>query len=59
VSGDDQKLGFPGGRLVDPSIGVNELVTDRCGTGTPFDYGNQQGANATAALPRHYSTASI
>ena len=32
VTGDDQKLGFPGGRLVDPSIGVNELVTDRRGT---------------------------
>ena len=52
VSGDDQKLGFPGGRLVDPSIGVNELVTDRRGTGTPFDYGNQQGANATAGFTK-------
>ena len=29
VTGDDQKLGFPGGRLVDPSIGLNELVTNR------------------------------
>jgi iron complex outermembrane receptor protein len=29
LSGDDQKLGFPGGRLVDPSIGLNQLVTDR------------------------------
>src|SRR6266705_5599083 len=48
LSGDDQKLGFPGGRLVDPSIGVNELETNRRGTSTPFDYGNQQGANATA-----------
>ena len=32
VTGDDQKLGFPGGRIVDPSIGVNELVTNRRGT---------------------------
>ena len=32
LSGDDQKLGFPGGRLVDPSIGLNELVTNRRGT---------------------------
>ena len=31
VTGDDQKLGFPGGRLVDPSIGLNELVTNRRG----------------------------
>jgi iron complex outermembrane receptor protein len=52
LSGDDQKLGFPGGRLVDPSIGVNELATDRRGTSTPFDYGNQQGANATAGFTK-------
>jgi iron complex outermembrane receptor protein len=52
LSGDDQKLGFPGGRTVDPSIGVNELVTDRRGTSTPRDYGNQQGANATAGFTK-------
>jgi iron complex outermembrane recepter protein len=52
VTGDDQKLGFPGGRLVDPSIGVNELVTNRRGAATPFDYGNQQGASATAGFTK-------
>ena len=52
VTGDDQKLGFPGGRLVDPSIGVNELATNRRGTSTPFDYGNQQGASATAGFTK-------
>ncbi|MCA6119749.1 TonB-dependent receptor [Bradyrhizobium sp. WSM 1738] len=52
VTGDDQKLGFPGGRLVDPSIGVDELVTNRRGAATPFDYGNQQGASATAGFTR-------
>jgi len=26
VTGDDQKLGFPGGRLVDPSIGLDQLA---------------------------------
>jgi iron complex outermembrane receptor protein len=52
LSGDDQKLGFPGGRTVDPSIAVNQLVTDRRGTNTPFDYGNQQGANATAGFTK-------
>jgi iron complex outermembrane receptor protein len=52
LTGDDQKLGFPGGRIVDPSIGVNELVTTRRGTSTPFDYGNQQGANATAGFTK-------
>src|SRR5258706_6861902 len=52
LSGDDQKLGFPGGRFVDPSIGLNELVTDRRGTSTPFDFGNKQGANATAGFTK-------
>lgn len=52
VTGDDQKLGFPGGRTVDPSIGLNQLVTDRKGTNTPFDYGNLQGKSATAGFTR-------
>ena len=52
LSGDDQKLGFPGGRFVDPSIGLDELATNRRGTGTPFDYGNQQGASATAGFTK-------
>jgi iron complex outermembrane receptor protein len=52
VTGDDQKLGFPGGRIVDPSKGVNELVTDRRGAATPFDYGNQQGKSATAGFTK-------
>jgi iron complex outermembrane receptor protein len=50
LSGDNQNLGFPGGRLVDPSIGLNQLVTNRAGTNTPFDYGDKQGANATAGV---------
>lgn len=50
LSGDDQRLGFPGGRLVDPSIGVNQLVTERKGAATPFDHAEQQGANATAGF---------
>ena len=52
VTGDDQKLGLPGGRIVDPSIGLNELVTNRRGAATPFDYGNQQGASATAGFTK-------
>jgi iron complex outermembrane recepter protein len=52
VSGDNQHLGLPGGRTVNPSTGVNELVTDRSGTDTPLDYGNQQGANATAGFTK-------
>jgi iron complex outermembrane receptor protein len=52
LSGDDQKLGLPGGRLVDPSIGLNELATDRRGTSTPFNYANKQGANVTAGFTK-------
>src|SRR5260370_38934737 len=52
ISGDDQKLGLPGGRFVQPSIGLDELATDRRGTSTPFDYANKQGANATAGFTK-------
>ena len=52
VTGDDQRLGLPGGRFVDPSIGLNELVTNRRGAATPFDYANQQGASATAGFTK-------
>src|SRR3954452_4317253 len=52
VTGDDQKLGLPGGRTVDPTINLTQLVTSRTGTNTPFDYGNQQGASATAGFTK-------
>ncbi len=52
LSVDRRHLGFPGGRIVDPSIGVNQLVTDRRGTSTPNDFGDQQGANATAGFTK-------
>jgi iron complex outermembrane recepter protein len=52
LSGDDQHLRLPGPRTVDPSIGLNELATDRRGTNTPFDYGNKQDANATGGFTK-------
>ena len=52
VTGDDQKLGLPGERIVDPTINVNQLFTNRQGTNHPFDYGNQQGASATAGFTK-------
>ncbi|MGP9814003.1 TonB-dependent receptor [Rhodopseudomonas sp. NSM] len=52
VSGDNQHLGLPGSRTVDPSIGVNQLQTDRRGTNTPFDFGDKQGANITAGFTK-------
>ena len=38
LSGDDQNLGLPGARRVDPRVGMNQLVTDRRGATTPFDF---------------------
>jgi iron complex outermembrane recepter protein len=50
ISGDDQHLGLPGGRRVTATS--SELVTDRRGTSTPFDYADKQGKNATAGITR-------
>ncbi len=52
LSGDDQKLGLPGGRIVDPGAGINLLATARQGASTPFDYANKQGANVTAGFTK-------
>jgi iron complex outermembrane receptor protein len=52
VTGDNQELRLPGGRTVDPSIGVDELATDRRGTSTPFNYANQQGVSATTGFTK-------
>ena len=52
LSGDNQKLGLPGGRFVDPSIGLDQLTTDRRGATTPFDYATKQGANLTAGFTK-------
>jgi iron complex outermembrane recepter protein len=52
LSGDDQKLGLPGGRTVKPALGINQLVSDPKGTDTPFNFANKQGANATAGFTK-------
>ena len=52
VTGDNQELRLPGGRTVDPSIGLDELATNRKGTSTPFNYANQQGYSATAGFTK-------
>ena len=52
LSGDDQHVGLPGARTVDPSIGLNQLLTDRKGTGTPLDYADKRGINVTAGFTR-------
>jgi iron complex outermembrane receptor protein len=50
VSADNQHVGLPGARRVEPSIGLNQLITNRRGAATPFDYADKRGFNATAGI---------
>lgn len=45
--GDTQNLRYPGARIVDPNIGLNELETDPRGTSTPLDYGKREGTHVS------------
>jgi iron complex outermembrane receptor protein len=47
VGADRQGIRLPGARTVQPSAGVNQLVTDRRGTNTPLDYAQRDGNRAT------------
>jgi iron complex outermembrane receptor protein len=44
---DHQGLRLPGARQVQPSAGVNQLVTDRRGAQTPLDYSQRNGNRMT------------
>ncbi|MBM3358600.1 MAG: TonB-dependent receptor [Betaproteobacteria bacterium] len=44
---DNQGIRLPGARTVQPSAGVNQLATNRRGTGTPLDYAQREGNRAT------------
>jgi iron complex outermembrane receptor protein len=52
LSGDDQHLGLPGGRLVSAAANINQVLTDPRGATTPFDYADKQGVNATLGVTR-------
>lgn len=52
LSADDQHIGLPAHRRVQPSAGINQLITDRRGATTLFDYADKQGLNATAGFTR-------
>jgi iron complex outermembrane receptor protein len=47
IGADRQGIRLPGARTVQPSAGVNQLVTDRRGTNTPLDYAQRDGNRAT------------
>jgi iron complex outermembrane receptor protein len=46
LSADDQGIRLPGARQVQPSAGVNELVSDRRGAQTPLDWAQREGRRA-------------
>ncbi len=50
LSADDQRLGFPGGRLVTPAFSLLDAFPTLAAT--PFDYGKKKGINATAGITR-------
>lgn len=52
LSADQQRVGLPGGRLVDPTTGTNELASNPRGAATPWDYANKDGINLTAGFTR-------
>ncbi|MGE3149625.1 MAG: TonB-dependent receptor [Pseudorhodoplanes sp.] len=49
-SGDKQRLGLPGGRRVDPVLGLNQVATDPRGATTPYDWAAREGLNATGGF---------
>jgi len=48
LASDDQELGLPGVRTVDPGSSINQLESDRSSTSTPNDFANQKGSSITA-----------
>ncbi len=49
---DSQDLRLPGNRLVDPTIGINQLETDPRGAATPNDYATRDGHHIGLGLNR-------
>lgn len=52
LTADDQNIGLPGHRRVEPPLGINKMLTERQGAFTPFDWAAKQGQNATAGFTR-------
>jgi iron complex outermembrane receptor protein len=47
IGTDNQGIRLPGGRIVEPSAGINQLETDRRGAATPLDWAQRVGNRAT------------
>ena len=56
---DSQDIRLPGGRFVQPSIGLDEYSTDRRGASTPLDYASRDGTRARLTLSRRFGDAEL
>src|SRR4051812_22190531 len=54
---DRQHLRLPGGRFVQPSIGLDEYASDARGTSTPLDYASRDGNRAGITLSQRLGAA--
>jgi len=51
---DTQDLRYPGARTVDPTIGLNELLTDLRGTSTPLDFGKRDSGHISLGASQKF-----
>jgi len=56
---DRQDLRLPGGRFVQPSIGLDEYSSDPRGTNTPLDYASRDGVRAGVSLLQRVGAAEV
>jgi iron complex outermembrane receptor protein len=54
---DSQDIRLPGGRFVQPSIGLDEYATDRRGAATPLDYASRDGTRGRLSFMQHFGDA--
>jgi iron complex outermembrane receptor protein len=57
VGTDSQDIRLPGGRFVQPSIGLDEYAADRRGASTPLDYASRDGTRARLTLQQRFGDA--
>jgi iron complex outermembrane receptor protein len=55
LAADDQGVRLPGARTVQPSIGLDQLATDRRGTNTPFDWAQREDHRANFDWRRRFA----
>lgn len=54
---DSQDIRLPGGRFVQPSIGLDQYATDPRGAATPLDYASRDGTRGRLSFLQHFGDA--